>query len=140
VEDIHHRETQQQAALVQELVQLKELNRQITQEAHDLSTALRGQKKTQGNWGELILENVLERSGLRAGVDLRREVSLRSSEGQRHRPDVLVYLPQGKHLISDSKVSLNVYTPYIKTEKQGERQLAFAEPIDAFDRREREPS
>jgi len=140
VEDIHHRETQQQAALVQELVQLKELNRQITQEAHDLSTALRGQKKTQGNWGELILENVLERSGLRAGVDFRREVSLRSSEGQRQRPDVLVYLPQGKHLIIDAKVSLNAYTRYINSEEEGERQLALAEHVQAFGQRIRELS
>lgn len=92
VEDIHYKETQQQAALTQELLHLKELNRQITQEAHDLSTALRGQKKAQGNWGELILENVLERSGLRAGTDFKREVSITNSEGQRQRPDVLVML------------------------------------------------
>ncbi|MCO6763643.1 DNA recombination protein RmuC, partial [Streptomyces sp. EL5] len=73
VEDIHHKDVQQQAALGQQLLDLKELNRQITQEAHDLATALRGQKKAQGNWGELILENVLERSGLREGRDFVRE-------------------------------------------------------------------
>lgn len=86
VEDIHHKDTQQQATLSAELNHLKELNRQITQEAHDLSTALRGQKKTQGNWGELILENVLERSGLRAGKDFQREVSINNAEGSANAP------------------------------------------------------
>ena len=138
VEDIHHKDTQQQAALAQELLHLKELNQQITREAHDLSTALRGQKKAQGNWGELILENVLERSGLRPGVDFRREVSMTTREGQRQRPDVLVYLPQGKHLIIDAKVSLNAYTRYINSEEEGERQLALAEHVHAFGQRIRE--
>ena len=138
VEDIHHKDTQQQAALAQELLHLKELNQQITREAHDLSTALRGQKKTQGNWGELILENVLERSGLRSGVDFRREVIMTTREGQRQRPDVLVYLPQGKHLIIDAKVSLNAYTRYINSEEEGERQLALAEHVHAFGQRIRE--
>lgn len=138
VEDIHHKDTQQQAALTQELLHLKELNQQITREAHDLSTALRGQKKTQGNWGELILENVLERSGLRSGVDFRREVSMTNREGQRQRPDVLVYLPQGKHLIIDAKVSLNAYTRYINSDEEGERQLALAEHVHAFSQRIRE--
>ncbi len=140
VEDIHHKDTQQQAALAQELLQLKQLNQQITQEAHDLSTALRGQKKTQGNWGELILENVLERSGLRADVDFRREVSMTSAEGQRQRPDALVYLPQGKHLIIDAKVSLNAYTRYINSEDDSERRLALAEHVQAFGQRIRELS
>jgi DNA recombination protein RmuC len=138
VEDIHHKDTQQQAALAQELSHLKELNRQITQEAHDLSTALRGQKKTQGNWGELILENVLERSGLRSGQDFKREVSFTNSEGQRQRPDVLVYLPQGKHLIIDAKVSLNAYTRYINSEDESERRLALTEHVQAIGQRIRE--
>ncbi|MEZ2745095.1 DNA recombination protein RmuC [Halopseudomonas bauzanensis] len=138
VEDIHHKDTQQQAALAQELQHLKQLNQQITQEAHDLSTALRGQKKTQGNWGELILENVLERSGLRAGIDFQREVSMTASDGQRQRPDALVYLPQDKHLIIDAKVSLNAYTRYINSEDDTERRLALAEHVQAFGQRIRE--
>src|SRR5690606_3361850 len=75
VEDIHHKELQQQVTLVSELKHLKELNQKITTEAHELSTALKGQKKMQGNWGELVLENVLDRSGLRLNQDYRREVS-----------------------------------------------------------------
>ena len=140
VEDIHHKDTQQQATLASELQHLKELNRQITQEAHDLSTALRGQKKTQGNWGELILENVLERSGLRAGKDFQREVSMTTSEGQRQRPDVLVYLPQDKHLIIDAKVSLNAYTRYINSEDDTERRIALGEHVQAISQRIRELS
>jgi DNA recombination protein RmuC len=138
VEDIHHKDTQQQATLASELNHLKELNRQITQEAHDLSTALRGQKKTQGNWGELILENVLERSGLIAGKDFKREVSMVNSDGQRQRPDVLVYLPQEKHLIIDAKVSLNAYTRYINSEDDNERRIALAEHVQAVGQRIRE--
>lgn len=140
VEDIHHKDTQQQATLASELNHLKELNRQITQEAHDLSTALRGQKKTQGNWGELILENVLERSGLIAGKDFKREVSMTTAEGQRQRPDVLVYLPQEKHLIIDAKVSLNAYTRYINSEDETERRVALAEHVQAISQRIRELS
>jgi len=140
VEDIHHKDTQQQATLASELNHLKELNRQITQEAHDLSTALRGQKKTQGNWGELILENVLERSGLIAGKDFKREVSMTNSEGQRQRPDVLVYLPQEKHLIIDAKVSLNAYTRYINSDDDSDRRIALAEHVQAIGQRIRELS
>lgn len=134
VEDIHHRDVQQQAALIQELSHLKELNRQITQEAHELATALKGQKKTQGNWGELVLENVLERSGLVLGRDFEREVSFVGAEG-RQRPDVIVHLPQGKHLIIDAKVSLNAYTRYVNSEDEGERRRALAEHVQAVGQR-----
>ncbi|QEY65860.1 DNA recombination protein RmuC [Metapseudomonas lalkuanensis] len=139
VEDIHHKDVQQQAALTQELLHLKELNRQITQEAQDLTTALKGQKKAQGNWGELILENVLERSGLIQGSDFEREVSFTDEEG-RKRPDVIVHLPQGKHLIIDAKVSLNSYTRYINAEDDTERRVALAEHVAAVGQRIKELS
>lgn len=137
VEDLHHKDALQQAALIQELSHLKELNRQITQEAHELATALKGQKKAQGNWGELILENVLERSGLVEGRDFRREVSFNAQDGRR-RPDAIVYLPQGKHLIVDAKVSLNAYTRYINAEDEAERRVALAEHVGAFSQRIKE--
>ncbi|PLX89623.1 MAG: DNA recombination protein RmuC, partial [Desulfuromonas sp.] len=120
VNDIHSRETMQQGVLRRELEHLKELNMQITREAHELSTALRGQKKLQGNWGELVLENVLDRSGLQQGKDYDREVSFTTEDG-RKRPDVVVYLPQGKHLIIDAKVSLEAYTRYVNSEDEAER-------------------
>lgn len=131
VQEIHHRDTQQQGQLRQELVQLKALNLQITEEAHHLSTALRGQKKLQGNWGELILENVLDRSGLQLGTDYQREVSFNTEEG-RQRPDAIVYLPDNKHLIIDAKVSLNAYTRYVNTDNEVERAQALKEHVQAI--------
>ncbi|MEO6423178.1 MAG: DNA recombination protein RmuC, partial [Candidatus Nitrotoga sp.] len=115
VEDIHLKDTEQQATLKSELNQLKDLNRQITEEAHGLATALKGQSKMQGNWGEMVLENILDRSGLRSGIEYRREVSFNTETG-RSRPDVIIYLPQVKHLVIDSKVSLNAYTRYVNAE------------------------
>ncbi|ACF50740.1 DNA recombination protein RmuC [Stenotrophomonas maltophilia] len=130
VRQIHHRETTQQGELRKELEQLKALNQQITAEAHELSTALRGQKKLQGNWGELVLENVLDRSGLQLDKDYQREVSITTEEGRR-RPDAVVYLPQGRHLIIDAKVSLNAYARYVNAEDDLERKQALKEHVQA---------
>lgn len=137
VEDIHHKDTQQQAALAQQLLQLNELNQQITREAQELATALKGQKKMQGNWGELILENVLERSGLVQGRDFLREASFSTEQGRR-RPDVLVHLPQGKHLVIDAKVSLNAYTRFVNAEDEAVRRAALNEHVAAIAARIRE--
>jgi DNA recombination protein RmuC len=137
VQEIHHRETTQQGELRKELEHLKELNQQITAEAHELSTALRGQKKLQGNWGELVLENVLDRSGLELGKDYQREVSITTEDG-RQRPDAIVYLPQGKHLIIDAKVSLNAYTRYVNAEDEGVRAIALKEHVQAVGNRIKE--
>lgn len=134
VQEIHHRETTQQGELRKELETLKELNQKITTEAHELSTALKGQKKLQGNWGELVLENVLDRSGLQLGKDYKREVSITTEEG-RQRPDAIIYLPQNKHLIIDAKVSLNAYTRYINSEDETERKQALAEHVSVMGHR-----
>lgn len=130
VEEIHYQDAQQQATLKAELAQLKALNRQMSEEAHELATALKGQAKKQGNWGELVLENVLARSGLQLGKDYRREVSFQSEEG-RQRPDVIIYLPEDKHLIVDAKVSLNAYTRYVNAEDELERKQALKEHVKA---------
>lgn len=137
VQEIHHRESTQQGELRKELESLKELNQKITNEAHELSTALRGQKKLQGNWGELVLENVLDRSGLQIGKDYKREVSITTEEG-RQRPDALVYLPQGKHLVIDAKVSLNAYTRFVNAEDEAERTVAIKEHVQAVANRIKE--
>lgn len=130
VEEIHTKDTEQQATLKAELSQLKDLNRQMTEEAHGLATALKGQAKKQGNWGELVLGNVLDRSGLREGKDFKREVSF-NTEGGRKRPDVVIYLPQAKHLVIDAKVSLNAYTRYVNAEDDLDRQQALQEHVNA---------
>lgn len=139
VQDIHHRETTAQGELKKELESLKSLNQQITREAHELSTALRGQKKLQGNWGELVLENVLDRSGLQLGKDYQREVSFNTEEGK-FRPDAIVYLPQNKHLVIDAKVSLNAYSRYVNAEQESERSLALKEHVQAIASRIKELS
>lgn len=130
VEEIHIKDAEQQAALRSELGQLKDLNRQMSEEAHGLATALKGQAKKQGNWGELVLGNVLDRSGLREGQDFKREVSFNTDEG-RKRPDVVIYLPQSKHLVIDAKVSLNAYTRYVNADDDASRQQALQEHVSA---------
>ena len=125
VESIHRHETEQRAGLSAELRHLQALNREITDQAERLTQALQGQKKVQGNWGELMLENVLEGSGLRPGKDYRREVSFTTENGRR-RPDAVVYLPQGRHLVIDAKTSLAAYVRYVNAEDEGERELALA--------------
>lgn len=131
VEEIHAKDLEQQATLKAELTQLKELNRQITQEAHGLAVALKGQSKMQGNWGELVLGNVLDRAGLCEGKDYRREVSFDTDEGRR-RPDVVLSLPQNKHLVIDAKVSLNAYTRYVNAEEPVVREQALREHVAAI--------
>ncbi|WP_236180683.1 DNA recombination protein RmuC [Pseudomonas sputi] len=115
IEDIHTKDAEQRVELRTELKNLQILNKDITDQAEKLTTALRGQKKVQGNWGELMLENVLDNSGLRLGTDYKREVSFNTEDG-RQRPDAIVYLPQNKHMIIDAKTSLVAYTDFINAE------------------------
>jgi DNA recombination protein RmuC len=131
VESIHTQDLKQREALKTELKQLQQLNREMTDEAHQLSTALKGQMKTQGNWGELILENVLDRSGLQNGKDYRREVSFNTDDG-RKRPDVIVYLPDDRQLIIDAKVSLNAYTRFVNAQSEAEKNQAIGEHVQAI--------
>lgn len=130
VEDIHSKETEQRVQLRTELQNLQKLNREITDQADKLTTALKGEKKVQGNWGELMLENVLDNSGLRLGTDYKREVSINTPDG-RLRPDAIVYLPQNKHLVIDAKTSLNAYTRYVNSEDVTERELALKQHTQA---------
>ena len=132
VEEIHTHDTQQQATLKAELARLSELNRQMTEEAHSLTVAFKGQSKKQGNWGELVLANVLDRSGLRLGIDYKAEKNFQHESGERQRPDVIVYLPQNKQLIIDAKVSLNAYTRFVNAEDEIVRKQALNEHIKAI--------
>lgn len=132
VEEIHTHDTNQQATLKAELARLSELNRQMTEEAHSLTVAFKGQSKKQGNWGELVLANVLDRSGLRPDIDYKAEKNFQHESGQRQRPDVMVYLPQNKQLIIDAKVSLNAYTRYVNADDEITRKQALKEHIKAI--------
>ncbi|WP_299233036.1 DNA recombination protein RmuC [uncultured Halomonas sp.] len=130
VETLHTQETAQRASLTTELKHLQQLNRDITDQAAQLTEALKGQKKVQGNWGELMLENVLDSAGLRAGVDYQREKSFTTEQGKR-RPDALVYLPEGRHLVIDAKTSLAAYLEYVNAEDEMTRKRALADHASA---------
>ena len=109
VEDVYDKECRDRTLLKAEIGQLKNLNERISADAVNLSNALRGDNKTLGNWGELILERVLERAGLQQGKEYDREVSLKNADGRRFRPDALLYLPGKKSIIIDSKASIKFY-------------------------------
>lgn len=134
VESLHTQETEQRASLRTELRHLQDLNKDITDQAAQLTQALKGQKKVQGNWGELMLENVLDSAGLRPGDDYQRERSFDTEEGKR-RPDAVIYLPQGRHLVIDAKTSLNAYLEYVNAEDDITRQHALAEHTKAVSSR-----
>ncbi len=104
--------------LKKEIEDLKNLNTKISTDAQNLTDALKGEKKLQGIWGEMILEKVLEMSGLRKGIEYEREVSLKNDDNKTYRPDVIVHLPNSRDVIVDSKVSLNSYSEYIKTDDE----------------------
>ncbi len=119
VEETYSAERSERGVLRGELSKLMELNRLMSTETQNLTKALKGEVKTQGNWGELILENILERSGLRKGEEFTiqgSDLQLRGQEGQSLRPDVIVHLPDEKHLIVDSKMTLVAYEQYSSAE------------------------
>jgi DNA recombination protein RmuC len=109
VEESYEKSLRDQIDLKMELKKLQELNHKISNDAQNLTNALKGDVKKQGNWGEVILERVLERSGLTPGREFEREVVDENSDGKQIRPDVIIHLPDKKHLIVDSKVSLVAY-------------------------------
>ena len=117
------------AVLGQQIKDLKEMNTQIGDEARGLTLALKGESKTQGNWGEVVLERVLELSGLEEGREYEREVTETDEDGKRKRPDVIVHLPADRQVVIDSKVSITAYEAYCSAEDEGERAIALKEHI-----------
>lgn len=132
VDDVYDKETRDRVSLLHELGQLKELNKQMSQDAHNLTRALKGDKKTQGNWGEVILERVLEESGLRKGHEYDTQVASKSEEGRRLLPDVVVRLPDNKDIVIDAKVSLVDYERYINSEDDVEKKAFLAAHVHAI--------
>jgi DNA recombination protein RmuC len=114
VEKVYNMEAAERNTLKGVITQLMDLNKQISDEAQNLTKALKGDNKKQGNWGEVILERVLERSGLVKDQEYRIQAALQTSDGTRYQPDVIIDLPDEKHLIIDSKVSLIAYEKLVK--------------------------
>ena len=115
VENTHETQTRDGVALREQIKQLTELNVKMSEDANNLTNALKGQSKTMGNWGELILETLLENSGLKKGEEYLIRESFTKDEGGRSQPDVIINLPDKKHLVIDSKVSLVAYERYCST-------------------------
>jgi len=124
VEELHGQQNRDSGSLKAQLEQLAGLNARLGEEAAGLARALKGDQKAQGHWGELMLETVLERSGLRRDIEYRREVSLQGDKG-RQRPDAVIYLPDDRHLIVDAKVSLVAWTRLVNAEGEAERDAAM---------------
>jgi DNA recombination protein RmuC len=116
VEDTYDDENRQRAGLKQQIETLVGLNKQMSEDAHNLTTALKGETKTQGNWGEMILETILEKSGLNKGVEFSVQESFKTEDGQQRYPDVIINLPGNKHMVIDSKVTLTAYERYISAD------------------------
>ena len=118
VEESYQQEARERFSLGKELERLQQLNLRLSDEATNLTQALKGQK-TQGNWGELILERVLEHAGLEKGREYQTQVSLKSAEGERYQPDVLIMLPGDKQVVVDAKVSLTAYQQFVSSNDEG---------------------
>ena len=126
VEDSYDKESKDRFSLVKEIKSLQELNSRISVDAVNLTHALKGESKTQGTWGELKLEKILEASGLLKGREYDVQVSMKNEAGARLQPDVVVHLPENKDVIIDSKVTLTAYHRYVSVETETERQQQAA--------------
>lgn len=134
VENTHKESIDYHAALRQQILGLKEMNLQMSKETLNLTKALKGDSKIQGNWGELVLERVLEKSGLEKGREYEIQKSFTTEEGNRVQPDVIINLPDGKKMIVDSKVSLTAYEKYINEEDDEQKSSFLKEHVNSLKR------
>ncbi|WP_296269030.1 DNA recombination protein RmuC [Pseudomonas sp. UBA6562] len=131
VEESYQQEARERFSLGKELERLQQLNQRLSDEATNLTQALKGQK-TQGNWGELILERVLEHAGLEKGREYQTQVSLKSADGERFQPDVLIMMPGNKQVIVDAKVSLTAYQQYVSESDNSRGQAALKQHVQSL--------
>lgn len=129
VDNTYKAEAAERNSLKGEIKTLFDLNQRLNQEANNLTNALKGQTKTQGNWGEMILSNILEKSGLVKGREYFEQQSFTTEEGRRLQPDVILNLPEGKRIVIDSKVSLIAYEAYCNAENDEDRKKALTQHI-----------
>lgn len=131
VEESYLQEARERFSLGKELERLQQLNLRLSDEATNLTQALKGQK-TQGNWGELILERVLEHAGLEKGREYQTQVSLKSADGERYQPDVLIMLPGNKQVVVDAKVSLTAYQQFVADTDAERAQAALKQHVQSL--------
>jgi DNA recombination protein RmuC len=132
IEDVYDKETRDRMSLFNEITNLKSLNERMSKDAINLTNALKGESKTRGNWGEVILQRVLEDSGLKNGREYEAQESFRDEHGKLFYPDVVVHLPDNKDIVIDSKVSLNAYERYCSSEDSEEKELALTEHLSSI--------
>jgi DNA recombination protein RmuC len=132
VDEVYTGDSEGRVKLLHEIGALKELNRQMSDEALNLTRALKGDSKMQGGWGEVILERVLEESGLHKGREYDTQVTIRDAEGQRRIPDVIVRLPEGRDVVIDAKVSLRDYERYCSATDEDLRSAALRAHVGAL--------
>lgn len=129
VQDSFGQEARERHTLAHEIRNLQQLNVEMAREAVNLTKALKGDNKTQGNWGEVVLSRVLEASGLREGHEYQTQVSVQVDSNSRMQPDVVVRLPQNKDVVIDAKMTLVAYERYFNSEDDSEREAALNEHI-----------
>ncbi|MCW8193323.1 DNA recombination protein RmuC [Proteobacteria bacterium 005FR1] len=132
VEDVYHKEAAERNKLVGQITELQKQTQQIGQDAVNLAAALKGSNKAQGNWGEVILERLLEESGLQKGREYETQVNLKDEDGKRRKPDVIVRLPENKDIVIDAKVSLVSYEAYCGADDDEERARALRNHISSM--------
>lgn len=131
VEEVYRSDTKERASLLKEMQNLQSASNRINAEAENLTKALKGDNKVQGNWGELVLERILEDSGLRKDHEYFVQPSSRDEQGRLKRPDIVIRLPEGKDVVVDSKVTLVAYEQALSTEDEQARQVFLKQHVEA---------
>jgi DNA recombination protein RmuC len=134
IENLYDRESRDRISLIKEIEHLKNLNERISKDALNLTRALQGKNKLQGQWGEMVLERLLEESGLREGQEFETQVSSRDDRGRLKQPDVIVHLPGKREVIIDAKVSLNSYLEACRAENTKEQEHHLKEHLNSVNK------
>jgi len=134
VEDTYHNETREKESLRKELEQLLRLNKQVSDDAQRLTLALKGDSKTQGDWGEVQLELLLEKTGLVENIHYQKQTSYKTEDGSNVRPDFVINLPESKNFIIDSKVSLTAYENYYNEVNEDKKAVYLKEHLNSLSR------
>lgn len=131
INEIYRYDSRERLSLKNEILHLRELNQQVTEEANNLTNALKGDTRIQGNWGELVLEKVLERSGLRQNIEYETQGGFRDRDNRLLKPDVIIHLPDGKDIIIDSKVSLISWERYVNSDDERQQATHLGDLLSA---------